>query len=50
MMHRERVLKVVLVLLGLLFSGGWPTFVDAMITEAAPALLPLQSWAPRTLP
>src|ERR1700722_3491824 len=31
-------------------GGGWPTFASSIRTEAAPALLILQSCAPRTLP
>ncbi len=33
-----------------MYLGGWPTFACTIRTEAAPALLILQSWAPRTLP
>src|SRR5208283_1505794 len=32
------------------YRGGWPIFVGAITIEAAPALLLLQSWAPRTAP
>jgi hypothetical protein len=28
--------------------GGWPSFAGTITIEAAPALLLLQSWAPRT--